>query len=137
MMGDKNRYARTAAVMVGRNGAAGPMPEMTEMLNEVAALISRLENKYPVEINAILKFMKSAESGPALSVREKELINIGICCCHAVPVVHRRPRQARDRRWGHARSDRGGGFMAVLMHGGATLMHLVPLFKALDEFLPE
>ena len=29
------------------------------------------------------------------------------------------------------------GFMAVLMHGGPALMYLVPLFKALDEFLPE
>ena len=29
------------------------------------------------------------------------------------------------------------GFMAVLMYGGPVLTHLVPLFKALDEFLPE
>ncbi len=27
--------------------------------------------------------------------------------------------------------------MAVVMHGGPALMYLVPLFKALDEFLPE
>jgi AhpD family alkylhydroperoxidase len=113
------------------------MPEMTKMLNDVDALISRLEKKYPAEINAFLNFMKSAEGGPALNAREKELINIGIAVatqcqwCIAVHVKHAVAAGATRDQVAEA------GFMAVLMHGGPALMHLVPLFKALDEFLPE
>jgi alkylhydroperoxidase/carboxymuconolactone decarboxylase family protein YurZ len=54
------------------------MGEMTEMLDEVTTLIGQLKKKYPVEINAFLNFMQSAENGPALTAREKELINVGI-----------------------------------------------------------
>jgi AhpD family alkylhydroperoxidase len=113
------------------------MAEMTEMLDEVTALIGRLKNKYPTEINSFLSFMESAEGGPALTAREKELINIGIAVatqcqwCIAVHVKHAVATGATRDQIAEA------GFMAVLMHGGPALMHLVPLFKALDEFLPE
>ena len=53
------------------------MAEMTELLNDVDALFARLQKKYPAEIDGFLTFMKSAEGGPALSAREKELINGG------------------------------------------------------------
>jgi AhpD family alkylhydroperoxidase len=113
------------------------MAEMAEMLNEVGGLIKRLQKKYPAEINAFLKFMESAESGPALNAREKELINVGIAVatqcqwCIAVHVKHAVAAGATRDQLAEA------GFMAVLMHGGPALMHLVPLFKAMDEFLPE
>lgn len=113
------------------------MPEMTEMLNEVSALIGRLKDKYPTEINAFLNFMQQAESGPALTAREKELINVGIAVatqcqwCIAVHVKHAIAAGASRDELAEA------GFMAVLMHGGPALMHLVPLFKALDEFQPK
>jgi AhpD family alkylhydroperoxidase len=112
------------------------MAEMTEMLNEVTGLISRLKDKYPSEINAFLDFMKQAENGPALTAREKELINVGIAVatqcqwCIAVHVKHAIAAGASRDELAEA------GFMAVLMQGGPALMHLVPLFKAFDEFLP-
>jgi AhpD family alkylhydroperoxidase len=113
------------------------MGEMAEMLNEVNGRIGRLKVKYPKEINAFINFMESAESGPGLSAREKELINVGIAVatqcqwCIAVHVKHAVAAGATREQLAEA------GFMAVLMHGGPALMHLVPLFKALDEFLPE
>ncbi|MEJ2377754.1 MAG: carboxymuconolactone decarboxylase family protein [Pseudolabrys sp.] len=113
------------------------MGEMSEMLSEVTSLISRLKDKYPNEINSFLTFMERAESGPALNAREKELINVGIAVatqcqwCIAVHVKHAVAAGATRAQLAEA------GFMAVLMHGGPALMYLVPLFKALDEFLPE
>jgi AhpD family alkylhydroperoxidase len=113
------------------------MGEMSEMLSDITSLIGRLKGKYPNEINAFLAFMERAESGPALSAREKELINVGIAVatqcqwCIAVHVKHAVAAGATREQLAEA------GFMAVLMHGGPALMYLVPLFKALDEFLPE
>lgn len=113
------------------------MAEITEMLAEVTTLIDRLKTKYPTEINAFLNFMESAESGPASTARKKELINIGIAVatqcqwCIAVHVKHAIVAGATREQIAEA------GFMAVLMHGGPALVHLVPLVKALDEFLPE
>jgi AhpD family alkylhydroperoxidase len=113
------------------------MGEMGEMLKEVDGLIGNLQNKYPSEINAFLNFMKSAESGPALTACEKELINVGIAVatqcqwCIAFHVKHAAAAGATRDQIAEA------GFMAVIMHGGPALMYLVPLFKALDEFLAE
>ena len=113
------------------------MGEMTKILDEVTTLIGQLKIRYPAEINSFLNFMESAENGPALTAREKELINVGIAVatqcqwCIAVHVKHAIAAGATRDQLAEA------GFMAVLMHGGPALMHLVPLFKALDEFLPE
>jgi AhpD family alkylhydroperoxidase len=112
------------------------MGEMGEMLSEVTKLVGRLEAKYPTEANAFFNFMQKAESGPALTAREKELINVGIAVatqcqwCIAFHVKHAISAGATRDQVAEA------GFMAVLMHGGPALMYLVPLFKALDEFLP-
>jgi len=113
------------------------MGQMNDRLQEVAALTGRLKEKYPAEINAFLNFMQKAEGGPALSGKEKELINVGIAVatqcewCIAVHVQH-------AVKAGATRDDLvEAGFQAVLMHGGPALMYLVSLFKALDEFLPE
>ncbi len=113
------------------------MGEMNDRLQEVAALTRRLRDKYPAEINAFLNFMHEAEGGPALSGKEKELINVGIAVaiqcewCIAVHVKHAVKAGATRDELVEA------GFQAVLMHGGPALMYLVLLFKALDEFLPE
>jgi hypothetical protein len=50
---------------------------MSEHLHEVAAPIEDLKKRYPSEINAFVAFMDKAEAGPALTLREKELINVG------------------------------------------------------------
>ncbi|QDU74590.1 Carboxymuconolactone decarboxylase family protein [Bremerella volcania] len=113
------------------------MGEMRDKLKEVAELTHRLKEKYPTEINAFMSFVSKAEAGPALSSREKELINIGISVagqcewCIAVHVKHAIKAGASRDEIVEA------GFMAVVMHGGPALMYLVPLMKALDEFLPE
>jgi AhpD family alkylhydroperoxidase len=112
------------------------MGKMAERLHEIASLTEQLKEKYPAETNAFLNFMKKAESGPALSVREKELINIALSVagqcewCIAIHVRHALGEGAtRDEIMEAA-------FMAVLMHGGPALMYLVPLSQALDEFAP-
>jgi AhpD family alkylhydroperoxidase len=113
------------------------MASMKEMLSEVSSLVSRLKGEYPAETNAFLEFMEKAEGGPALTAREKELINVGIAVatqcqwCIALHVKHAIAVGAKRNELAEA------GFMAVLMHGGPALMYLVPLFKAMDEFLPK
>lgn len=112
------------------------MAEMSRLVAEATALIDRLQGSYPAATNAFLDFMKSAENGPALSAREKELINIAISVatqCEWCIAFH--VKQAVEA--GASRDDIAeAGFMAVLMRGGPALMHLIPLFKAIDEFLP-
>jgi len=113
------------------------MGKMSDKLGEVNVLIKRLQERYPAEINAFMSFVKKAESGPALSEREKELINIGLSVagqcewCIALHVQHAIQAGATRDEIVEA------GFMAVVMHGGPALVCLTPLMKALDEFLPE
>ena len=112
------------------------MGAMQGKLNEVATLIEDLQKDYPTETNAFLGFMKKAEAGKALPLREKELINVALAIagqcdwCIAVHVKH-----AIDA--GASRDEIvESGFMAVIMHGGPALMYLIPLLEAVDEFLP-
>lgn len=109
---------------------------MTERLKEVETLLGSLQRDYPSEIKAFLNFMQKAESGPALDMRIKELINVtlsvaGQCeWCIALHVKHAITAGAsRDEVM-------SAGFMAVIMHGGPALMYLSPLIRALDEFTP-
>ncbi|MDA8095866.1 MAG: carboxymuconolactone decarboxylase family protein [Betaproteobacteria bacterium] len=111
--------------------------EMRERLHEVESLTQQLKEKYPAEINAFLNFMQKAEAGPALSVKQKELINVALSVaaqcgwCIALHVRH-----AADAGAGRDEVVEAA-FMAVLMHGGPALMYLTPLWRALEEFLPE
>lgn len=113
------------------------MGEMAERLQEITSLIEQLKEKYPAEINAFLNFMQKAEAGPALNVRQKELINVALSVagqcewCIALHVRHAAEAGATRDEIVEA------AFMAVLMHGGPALMYLTPLCHALDEFLPE
>ena len=109
---------------------------MSEHLHEVAALIEDLKKRYPSEINAFLSFMDKAEAGPALTLREKELINVGLAvaaqCSWCIEVHVKAAVKA-----GASRDEiTEAGFMAVIMHGGPALMYLIDLNRALDEFLP-
>ncbi|HHH38632.1 MAG TPA: carboxymuconolactone decarboxylase family protein [Sedimenticola sp.] len=113
------------------------MKKMQQKLDEVVALTGRLQEKYPAETNAFLGFLKKAEAGPALSQREKELINVGLAVaaqCEWCIAFHVKNAVAA----GASRDEIvEAGFMAVVMHGGPALMYLTPLLEALDEFLPE
>jgi AhpD family alkylhydroperoxidase len=109
---------------------------MSEHLHEVGALIEDLKKRYPSEINAFLGFMEKAEAGPALTLREKELINVGLSvaaqCTWCIEVHVKAAVKAGATRDEIAEA----GFMAVIMHGGPALMYLIDLNRALDEFLP-
>ena len=95
-----------------------------------------MQRNYPSEIKAFLNFLQKAESGPALDMRTKELINVALSVagqcewCIALHVKHAITAGAsRDQVM-------SAGFMAVIMHGGPALMYLNPLVEALDEFIP-
>jgi len=108
-----------------------------ERLEEADRLVRRLKREYPSETGAFLEFMRKAEAGPALSAREKELINVALSVagqCEWCIALHVRHALAA----GASRDDVvSAGFMAVLMHGGPALMYLSPLLEALDELAPE
>ncbi|MBN2680563.1 carboxymuconolactone decarboxylase family protein [Acidithiobacillus montserratensis] len=109
----------------------------TDRINEVRQLMENLKQDYPAEINAFLGFMEKAEGNPALDSAQKELINVALSVaaqCEWCIALH--VKNAVEA--GASRDEiMSAGFMAVIMHGGPALMYLVPLSRALDEFLPE
>ena len=113
------------------------MTAMKDTLDQANQLIGELRQQYPGEMNAFLHFMRKTEDGPALTHREKELINVALSVaaqCKWCIALH--VKSASEA--GATRDEiMEAGFQAVLMHGGPALMHLVLLTEALDEFLPE
>ncbi|MDR7927595.1 carboxymuconolactone decarboxylase family protein [Acidithiobacillus thiooxidans] len=108
-----------------------------DRLTEVHQLMENLKQDYPSEINSFLGFMGKAEGNPALSAAQKELINVALSVaaqCEWCIALHTKSAIEAGARRDEIMS---AGFMAVIMHGGPALMYLVPLSKALDEFLPE
>lgn len=112
------------------------MSDTSRKIEDISRLIGKLQEDYPVETNAFLSFMQKAEHGKALTIREKELINVGLAVaaqcewCIAIHVQHAVSAGATRDEVIEA------GFMAVVMHGGPALMYMTPLLEALDEFLP-
>ncbi|MEJ2360779.1 MAG: carboxymuconolactone decarboxylase family protein [Gammaproteobacteria bacterium] len=113
------------------------MDTTNEKLKDISILIGKLKGDYPEETNSFLKFINKAEAGKALTLREKELINVGLAVaaqcewCIAVHVQH-------AIEAGASRDDViEAGFMAVVMHGGPALMYMTPLLDAVNDFLPQ
>ncbi len=113
------------------------MGKMQEKLNEIRELTAELRNDYPTETDAFLGFLNKAESGKALGIREKELINVALAVAaqcewcisfHVEQVV--KAGGTRDEIV-------EAGFMAVIMHGGPAYMYMTPLLDAVNEFLPK
>jgi len=113
------------------------MSSIGERLNDVTTLIEQLKRDYPTETNAFLSFTTRAEAGKALSIREKELINVALSVagqcewCIAIHVKHALAAGATRDELVEA------GFMAVIMHGGPALMYMTPLLQAVGEFSAE
>ncbi len=112
------------------------MGHMRDRLEQVRQLTERLEKDFPVETGGFLSFLKRAESGKALDIRQKELINVALAVaaqCEWCIAFHVEQAVA-------AGADRDAiveaGFMAVIMHGGPAYMYMTPLLEALDEFAP-
>lgn len=109
---------------------------MTDKLSEIQHLLKSLHSEFPSETTAFLNFMQKTESGTALDLRSKELINIALAVsaqsewCIALHVRHALDAGARREEILDA------GFMAVMMHGRPVLRYLIPLISALDEFSP-
>ena len=113
------------------------MENPSDLLNEIMEETKNLKEKFPQETNAFLDFMKKAESGPVLTHKEKELINVALSvaaqCEWCISLHVKYATEAGASRDEIIKS----GFQAVLMHGGPALMYLITLLKALDEFQPE
>ncbi|GMR03713.1 MAG: carboxymuconolactone decarboxylase family protein [Gammaproteobacteria bacterium] len=112
------------------------MGHMKEKLNDIMTLTRRLQKDYPNETGGFLSFLKRAEAGKALDIKQKELINVGLAVaaqCEWCIAFHVE---------GAVKAGAGrdeiveAGFMAVIMHGGPAYMYMTPLLQALDEFVP-
>ncbi len=105
-----------------------------ERLEQTNALIERLMQEYPGETKGFLHFMKAAQSGKALSAKQKELINVALAVaaqCEWCISLH--VKGALDA--GANRDEiMEAAFQAVLMHGGPAMMYLTPLVEAIDAF---
>ncbi len=113
------------------------MAHMRERLQQVGELTQRLRREFPTETEAFLSFLKKAEAGKALDLKQKELINVGLAVaaqCEWCIAFH--VEQAAQA--GATRDEIiEAGFMAVIMHGGPAYMYMTPLYQAVDEFCPE
>lgn len=110
---------------------------MIDRMNEIEGFLDRLGKDYPEETQAFFNFMQKAEAGPALDMKTKELINVGISVsaqCEWCIAFH-----AKNAIEAGATKDEimTAGFMAVLMHGGPALMYMMRLAEALREFAAE
>lgn len=109
---------------------------MSGRLEEINEFLDRLGKEYPAETESFFNFMRQAEAGPALDMKTRELINVGISIsaqCEWCIAFH--AKNALDA--GASRDEiMSAGFMAVLMHGGPALMYMMRLSEALDELAP-
>lgn len=112
------------------------MGYMKEKLEEVKTLTKRLEKDFPAETMSFLQFLKRAESGKGLGIKQKELINVGLSVaaqCEWCIAFH----VESAARAGASRDEIiEAGFMAIIMHGGPAYMYMTPLMQAVDEFAP-
>jgi AhpD family alkylhydroperoxidase len=111
------------------------MGKMQTKLDEIAALTTTLSTDYPSETKAFLNFLGKAESGKALDIQQKELINVALAVaaqCEWCIAFH----VELAVKSGASRDEiMESGFMAVIMHGGPAYMYMTPLIEAVDEFL--
>ncbi len=110
---------------------------MQEKMKQMHQAMAYLRKNYPTQTQAFSQFYQKTEGTPALSKREKELINVGL----AVATQCEWCIGSHVRSAIHAGATRDeiveAGFMAVIMHGGPALMYMTPLVQALDLYLPE
>ena len=109
---------------------------MQKRMQQVGQLVERLGKEFPNETQGFLHFLKEAEGGAALPVKEKELINTALAVaaqcewCIAFHVQNAVKAGATRQELVEA------GFQAVVMHGGPAFMWMTPLLEAVDEFTP-
>jgi len=110
------------------------MTTMKERLGEVGVLTRRLQKEFPRETAGFLNFIKEAESGGALPLKHKELINVALSIagqCEWCIAFHVK----NALRAGATRNEViEAGFQAVIMRGGPAFMWMTPLMQAVDEF---
>lgn len=110
------------------------MGTYTEKLEEIKALVARLQKESPKQTAAFNQFMMSVEKPGAVDGKTKELINLalGIAAqCEWCIALHVKGALTN----GATREEiMDAAMQAVLMHGGPALMYLIPVEKALDEF---
>ncbi len=110
------------------------MTTMKERLGEVGVLTRRLQKEFPRETAGFLNFLKEAESGDALPLKHKELINAALSVagqcewCIAFHVKNALRAGATSSEVIEA------GFQAVIMRAGPAFMWMTPLLQAVDEF---
>ena len=111
------------------------MGPYTEKLNEVKELVERLQKESPKQTAAFNQFMMSVEKPGAIGSKEKELINVALSIaaqCEWCIALHVKGALTN----GASREEViDAAMQAVLMHGGPALMYMIPVEKALDEFI--
>lgn len=107
---------------------------MQHRLQEVETLLATLKKTHPGEVQAFMNFIGKAEAGPALPLKDKELVNTALAvaaqCEWCIAFHVKQALQAGARRDELLEA----GFQAVIMHGGPALMYMTPLLEAIDEF---
>ena len=107
---------------------------MQTKLKEIDSLLDNLKQTHPGEVDAFMNFMGKAEAGPALSLKEKELVNTALAvaaqCEWCIAFHTKQALEAGAKRDALIEA----GFQAVLMHGGPALMYMTPLLEAIKEF---
>ncbi len=111
------------------------METTNEKLEEIKALIGRLEKEMPEQIQAFMKFSQATEASTVLEKKSKELINVALAIsaqCEWCIALH-----VKDAIDAGATKEEilEAAMQAVLMHGGPALMYMIPVENAIKELL--
>lgn len=107
---------------------------MKKKLEEINALVERLQKESPEQIGAFHKFMLAAEKPGALDAKQKALINVALAIaaqCEWCIALHVKGALSAGATKAEILD---AAMQAVLMHGGPALMYMIPVEEAIDEF---
>lgn len=108
--------------------------DVAARLGEIEELLEGLGKAHPKEISAFSRFLRETLDNKALTTREKELIALALgisAGCEWCIYLH-----AQKALEAGAKPEEliEAGLVAVIMGGGPSLMHLIPLMKAIKKF---
>ncbi len=107
--------------------------DVKAFLDDFAASIPRVKGEVPATIEGFMGLFSKVMADGALTVREKELVALGIAVAQrCIPCINLHVQKCLK-----AGADRKqvleAASVAVMMQGGPAYTHLPPVLKALDE----
>ncbi len=107
--------------------------EVKAFLEDFAASMQRIKGEVPATLEGFAGLFGKVMSAGALSVREKELVALGIAVAQrCTPCINLHVEKCLKAGAGRKQVLEAAS-VAVMMQGGPAYTHLVPVLKAVEE----